>query len=302
MLLLDAGDLLFKKFSGPIPENESKMATEKALLMTESFNLMKYDAMGVGDDDLSLGKEFLAEISKKAQFPLLSSNLLDGVSGKPLFQPYLVKEINGLRIGIFSLLGSDCFGPTDPRMKGLTLQDPIDTAQKMVKELQPKTDLIILLSHLSYPKDMEFAQKVSGVHVIVGGHTGINLSYPQVVKNTIILQTPPKGMFAAKLDLSFSHPESSFYNSATKRSNENNLNQLKGRLASKEATEADKSQLRKAIEGAEKSLQQFQGKNEFINAILPLDERVKENPDMSKLIEAFKANFAETGKTPPPKQ
>lgn len=279
------------------------MATEKALLMTESFNLMKYDAMGIGDDDLSLGKEFLVEVSKKAQFPLLSSNLFDGMSGKTLFQPYLVKEINGLRIGIFSLLGSDCFSsPTDPRMKGLTLQDPVEVAQKMVKELQPKTDLIILLSHLSYPKDMEFAQKVSGVHIIVGGHTGINLSFPSVVKNTIILQTPPKGMFAAKLDLSFSHPESSFYNSATKRSNENNLNQLKGRLASKEGTEADKARLRKEIEGAEKSLQQLQGKNEFINAILPLDERVKENPDMAKLIEAFKANFAETGKTPPPKQ
>ena len=170
------------------------MATEKALLMTESFNLMKYDAMGIGDDDLSLGKEFLVEVSKKAQFPLLSSNLLDGVSGKPLFQPYLVKEVNGLRIGIFSLLGSDCFfSPTDPRMKGLTLQDPVDVAQKMVKELQPKTDLIILLSHLSYPKDMEFAQKVSGVHVIVGGHTGINLSYPSGCQKHHHPSDPPKG-------------------------------------------------------------------------------------------------------------
>ena len=63
----------------------------------------------------------------------------------------------------------------------------------MVKELQPKTDLIILLSHLSYPKDMELAQKVQGIHVIVGGHTGINLPYPPVIKNTIILQTASKG-------------------------------------------------------------------------------------------------------------
>ncbi len=70
---------------------------------------MGYDALGIGDDDLSLGKEFLVEISKKANFPFLSSNLIDEESGKLLFQPYLLKEINGLRIGIFSLLSPDSF-------------------------------------------------------------------------------------------------------------------------------------------------------------------------------------------------
>ena len=67
----------------------------------------------------------------------------------------------------------------------------------MVKELQPKTDLIILLSHLGYPKDMELAQTVSGIQLIIGSHTGINLPHPPLINNkTIILQTSPKGMYA----------------------------------------------------------------------------------------------------------
>jgi len=55
---------------------------EKAHLMIEGLNLMGYDAIGIGDDDLTLGKEFLLEISKKANFPFLSSNFFDEASGK----------------------------------------------------------------------------------------------------------------------------------------------------------------------------------------------------------------------------
>ncbi len=71
----------------------------------------------------------------------------------------------------------------------------------MVKELKPKTDLIILLSHLGYVKDIELAQTLQGINIIVGGHTGINLIYPPVIKNTIILQTASRGMFGGRLDL-----------------------------------------------------------------------------------------------------
>ena len=82
ILFSDAGDLLFKKYLHPIPENELTGMAGKAHLIIESFNLMGYDALGIGDDDLTLGKEFLLEISRKANFPFLCSNLLDETSGK----------------------------------------------------------------------------------------------------------------------------------------------------------------------------------------------------------------------------
>ena len=290
ILVLDSGDLLFKKYFNPIPENESKGMNEKAHLIIESLNLMGYDAIGIGDDDLNLGKEFLSEISKKANFPFLSSNLLDEASGKILFQSSLIKEINGLRIGIFSLLSPDFFtGPSDPRRRGLNLQTPIETAQAMVKELKPKTDLIILLSHLGYVKDIELAQTVQGINIIVGGHTGISLIYPVVIKNTMILQTASRGMFGARLDLFFYNNEPIFYNSATKISLENNLNSINQRLTSKETPEAEKAQWQKAKEDTERTLNQLRGKNVFTNNIIPLQDQMNEDPNIKKLVEAYKA-------------
>ncbi len=263
---------------------------------------MGYDAMGIGDDDLTLGKEFLLEISKKANFPFLCSNLVDEGSGKNLFQTFLIKEINGLRIGLFSLLSPDFFtNPSDPRRKGLNFLSPVETAQAMVRELKPKTDLIILLSHLGYAKDMELAQKVPGIQVISGGHTGINLPYPPVIKNTIILQTASRGMFGGKMDLLFYNNDSAFYNSATRISLENNVKSYDERLNSKAITEAERSQLRKAKEEAERTLNQLRGKNQFTNHILSLQEQMKEDPDIKKMIETYKARSQVADKPASPK-
>jgi 2',3'-cyclic-nucleotide 2'-phosphodiesterase (5'-nucleotidase family) len=297
---LDSGDLLFRKYTGPLQENEVSSLTQKAQVIIESLNLMGYDAIGVGDDDLTLGKEFLVELWKKAGIPILSSNLIDERSGKPIFQTHVLKEINGLRIGIFSLLSPEVFsGPTDPRRKGISLRPPVEAAQNLVKELQPRADLIILLSHMGYPKDMELAQAVSGIHLIVGSHTGMNLTYPPVVKNTIILQSGSKGMYASKFDLMLYGNELSFYNVTNKKSLENNLVSVKNRLNAPGTPEIQKAQLRKTQEDIEKRLAEFKGKNEFNNTIFPLMEQMKDDAEVSKIVEAYKSKFPETPPAPP---
>lgn len=299
LLILDAGDLLFKKFSKPIPENELEATTERAHLFIASFNLMGYDAIGIGDDDLSLGKEFFLDLARKAKFPFLSSNLLDEKSGKLLFQPYLVKKTNGLRVGIFSLLSPDTFlSPSDPRKEGLILRDPIETAQETARELGPKTDLIILLSHLGYPKDVELAHKIPGIHIIVGGHTGVHLINPHVIKNTIILQSSSKGMYAQILNLTLLNNKASFYNITTKRSFEANLDKFKNQLASVKAPEAEKTRWQSAKESIEKALQQLEGKNYFTNTIFPLGESIKDHPEIKKMVNDYKSKFPEK-KEPP---
>jgi len=274
--------------------------SEKANLIVESLNLMGYDAIGIGDDDLTLGKEFLLEISKKANFPFLSSNLLDEASGETLLQSSVIKEVKGLRIGIFGLLSPDFFtNPSDPRRKGLNIRPPVETAQAMVKELKPKTDLIILLSHLGYGKDMELARTVRGINIIVGSHTGINVTYPPPL-NTIILQTGSRGVFGGRLDLVFSNREPVFYNSEKKISLEKALNYINQRLTSKETPEAEKTRLQRTKEETERTLKQLQG-NLFTNHIISLQEKMKEDPDIKKMIEDYKTKTQTTENPVSPK-
>jgi 5'-nucleotidase len=233
---------------------------------------------------------------------LISSNLLDEASGKTLFHTSLIKEINGLRIGLFSLLSPDIFSnPSDPRKKGLSFRSPIETAKAMVEELKPKTDVIILLSHLGYANDIKVAQTVPGIHLILGAHTGINLPYPPVIKNTIILQTASRGMFGGRLNLLFYNKEPIFSNSATRISLENNLNRYNERLNSKGISEVERTQLRKAKEEAERTLKQLRSKNQFMNQITALHEQMKDDPDIGKMIEAYKAKTRATENPVSPK-
>ena len=296
--MLDAGDLFFKKYGNSAQGNDSKNSSHKAYLILESLTLMGYDAMAIGDDDLTLGKDFLSDLSKKANFPFLSSNVIDEASGKPLFHPTLVKEVNGFRIGMFSLLAPEAFlGPEDARKKGLSIKPPTEVAQAMVKELQPKTDFIFLLSHLGYPKDLELAQAVSGIHLIFGGHTGMNLVYPPVVRNTILLQTASKGMYVGRLDLRILNDDLSFFfNVSTKRSLENTLRNVTAQLGNAKLAEAEKKQLQKSKEDIEKRLSQLQGKNEFTNRILPITENMKDHPEISKMIEEYRSKYSEPAK------
>jgi 2',3'-cyclic-nucleotide 2'-phosphodiesterase (5'-nucleotidase family) len=260
---------------------------------------MGYDAVGIGDDDLSLEKKFLLELARTTKFPFLSSNLFDEESGKLLFQPHVIKEMGGLRIGIFSLLSPDTFlSPSDPRRKGLIIQDPIETARATVKQLNSQTDFIILLSHLSYPKDVELAQKISGVHIIIGGHTGVDLTNPPVIKNTIIVQNSSKGMYARKLNFTFLNKEAAFYNVTTKHTYERNLAKLRQQLSSVQASEAEKNQWQRAVENIERTLQQFEQRNSFAITSFPLGEAVKDYPDIKKMVDDYKSKFPEKSESP----
>ena len=278
----------------PYPENEIDGLKERSRLILKSFSLMGYHAIGIGDDDLSLGKKFLIDLSKGSQIPFLSSNVVDEDSGKTLFERHIIKEIKGLRIGIFSLLSPDVFlGPSDPRKKGLIFRDSLETANEIVKEISPKTDFIILLSHLGYAKDVELAQKISGIHIIVGSHTGSHLSNPPVIKSTIVLQTASQGKYAGRLDLTLLSKEASFYNERTKRSLESNLSRISAQLRSPAASEAQKTQWQKAKERYESALKQFEGKNSFNNIISPLSQQVEDHPEIKKMVEAYKSKFPE---------
>jgi 2',3'-cyclic-nucleotide 2'-phosphodiesterase (5'-nucleotidase family) len=201
-LLLDFGDLFFDRHRKAIPAEDVTALTEKAYLILECYNLLGYDALGVGDDDFSLGKDFLVDLSKKARFPFISSNLMDQKTGQALFLTHVIQERGGLRIGIFSLLSSYFFsGVSDSRIRGIGFAGPFEAAKTVLSKIRPKADVVVLLSHLGYTADIELAETLPGIDVILGGHSGRSLPYPMQVKDTIIVQVGSKGLHVGELHL-----------------------------------------------------------------------------------------------------
>jgi hypothetical protein len=120
------------------------------------------------------------------------------------------------------------------------------------------------------------------------------------VKDTVILHTQPKEC-TRPIRSHFYSGESGFYNTATKRSFENNLTKSKLQLNAKETSQTQKEMHQKVIGDLQKSLKQLEGKNEFSNMLIPLTEQIKDDPQISKWVETYKTNFPEPDKSSSPK-
>lgn len=151
----------------------------------EVMNAMNFSAMVLGNHEFDYGQDVLKKRVAEAGFPVLAAN----VRGFSSVKPYVLKEISGLKVAIIGLITEETPTTTHPKnAQGLTFLPVIQTAQNLVDDLQNKSDLIIVLSHLGLPADVELAKAVRGIDVIVGGHSHTRIEKPMTIHQTLIVQ------------------------------------------------------------------------------------------------------------------
>ena len=189
---------------------------------------MGYDVVTFGNHDFDFHADGLATMlqtakSKSNQLPaMIASNVIFGKkeSGdaqlKKAFRDYPVKEYtiierNGIRIGLFGIIGKDAAIDT-PYAKPVKFADPVHTSKHMVDILKnkEKVDLIICLSHsgtsLTKKKseDEALARAVPQIDVIISGHTHTILHKPIRVGKTIIVSSGCYGEYLGMLKINYS--------------------------------------------------------------------------------------------------
>jgi 2',3'-cyclic-nucleotide 2'-phosphodiesterase (5'-nucleotidase family) len=173
LILLDAGDqfqgtLFFNFYGGNVS--------------SQVMNILKYDAMTIGNHEFDNGVEVLSSFIKSLNFPVISSNIdinqenltvpLRDAGVKPFI--ILPKYRLGV-IGFITNMTASLIAGGE-RFKNSIL-DPVETVQKYVDELHAQgIHRIICLSHNGYKDDVYLAQNVKGVQLIVGGHSHSYLS------------------------------------------------------------------------------------------------------------------------------
>ncbi len=184
-LLLNAGD----NFQGSL-----FFTTYKGLAEAEFLNLMKFDAMTVGNHEFDEGEDGLVGFLDKVTFPVLSSNVLPGYKSRlgDRIKPSLVVDLGGQKIGIVGAVANDTPELSSVGDDTLIAQD-VDTITTAVEELKKQgVDKIIALTHVGYPRDLAVIARIPDVDVVVGGHSHSLLSntdenaegpYPTMVDN-----------------------------------------------------------------------------------------------------------------------
>ena len=208
-LLLDAGDVMT---GNPITEYPYRGADGGALF--EMMNQIGYECWALGNHDFDISVANLNTLTHIATFPTVSANIQDLNGQYPVNnKPYVIIEKAGLKIGIIGLMSSDFYNLVNHK-SGETIQllPTIPTMQKFIDEIRPQTDLVIALTHEGVQDDSLLAMSVTGLDVIVGGHSHTRLRTPKYVNNVVIVQTGSNCENLGELNLTVDHHKVISYN------------------------------------------------------------------------------------------
>jgi hypothetical protein len=202
--LVDSGDLLYSagyEIFG-LPKRDQELTSLKANLFLRAYNLMRYDAFTPGEVDLSRGIAELKKMSQKAKFAFLLANLQDLKTKNPVFRPYLIKEMGGIRVGLFGLLSNRFSGSLDPHdKKAFRLIAPLEAARQVIGELKKKKcKVIIAITHMEDSEQRKLAETFQEVYFVVSGHERGIKRQPVEVRNAQILTAGTRGEYMGQME------------------------------------------------------------------------------------------------------
>jgi 5'-nucleotidase len=179
VLMLSSGDIFqgtfFYKFFQGIPD---------ILFM----NSTGYDAMTLGNHEFDCGQPALAEAINYAQFPMLAANIqfkkIPELQSQ--IKPWVMLETakSKTRVAVIGLVVENL----DEIVPAVFVSDfDVVNAEKALRRYLPEIqkenpDMIILLSHLGWERELELFALFPEIDGVLGGHTHLAISPPAVVE------------------------------------------------------------------------------------------------------------------------
>ena len=199
-LLLDGGDCW---------QGSATSLWTKGQDMIDAQKLLGVDVM-TGHWEFTYGAERVKQVVERdfaGKIDFLAQNVKTTDFGDPVFAPYAIRTVNGVPIAIVG----QAFPYTpiaNPRyfVPEWTFGIQEQELQKVVDEARGKgAAAVVLLSHNGMDVDLKLASRVSGIDVILGGHTHDGVPQPTLVANrggrTLVTNAGSNGKFLAVLDL-----------------------------------------------------------------------------------------------------
>jgi len=186
VLLLDGGDTWQGSYTALKSNGQD---------MVDCMALLKPDAM-VGHWEFTLGSDRVLEIIDSLDYPFLASNIVDTDWEEPVFDSTAFYEKANTRVAVIGQAMP--YTPiANPRwmfpewsfgIRMDTLQENVDAARA------DGAEVVVLLSHNGFDVDPKLARKVSGLDVILTGHTHDAVPEAITINNTLVLSSGSHGV------------------------------------------------------------------------------------------------------------
>lgn len=189
-VLVDNGDLIQ---GSPMGDYIADKGLEKGEVhpVYMAMNTLNYDVGNIGNHEFNYGLAFLDRTIKGAAFPYVCANVLDAKTGKPLFNPYIIKthtmvdtegKKHDVKVGYIGFVPPQIMVWDKNNLEGkVTVKDIKETAEKLIPEMKAKgADVIIAIPHSGISQDehkamaensVYYLADIKGIDAIAFGHS-----------------------------------------------------------------------------------------------------------------------------------
>jgi 5'-nucleotidase len=191
LIVVDAGDIF-----------DIKQDTLLHRYIAHAYKYIDYDVWACGDQDFIEGFGFFRSALLKLPMQLVSSNII--IPDEKNREKYIIVKMGNVRIGITGSFNTALTKYIPEKAQdNIRVLNQDDALQKVLLELQKKSDYQIVISHSGFEKDTYLAEKFQEIDLIIGGHSQTVLNEPEKIGNTLIAQAGESGYRVGIMELKF---------------------------------------------------------------------------------------------------
>lgn len=199
VIIVDGGDLI--QGSGYVAHSEGEV-------MVDVIRNMGYDVLIPGNWEVIYGKEKMLDIYERFETPTIVQNMFHEKTNENLYPSYLVKEINGVRLGFVGINDPDVPVRQNPIFsKGINFTQVDDTVKELIDKIKndEQIEVMFLITHIGIYKQVELANSEisENVDYILGNDTHERVREMIQGKYAKVTEPGAFGSFVGKLNLYF---------------------------------------------------------------------------------------------------
>jgi len=171
----------------------------------ELLSRLRFDALTLGNHEFDYGQDVWKHFVEKMNGTVICANLQVETPGMPQPSPFLIWNTSGgVKLAVLGLIQRDPrsgLPDTHPdKVKAFRFWDPIETA-KTYRFLKKQGQLFIALTHLGLDLDVQLAETLPELDLIVGGHSHTAILQPRRLNGVLITQAGADDQYLGRIEI-----------------------------------------------------------------------------------------------------
>jgi 2',3'-cyclic-nucleotide 2'-phosphodiesterase (5'-nucleotidase family) len=192
-ILVNAGDLA---------QGSPVSTLFQGLPVFDIANLFAFDAATLGNHEFDYGWRVTQQFLRKANYPIVSANVVDDRGRLLTGKAYTVVEAGGVRVAVLGAMTADLSQVTKAETRGPWKAAPVlEAVRRFLPDARSRADVVIVVGHLNPAEEKQLLMDAPEVAAIVSGHSHRGVAEPLRNGERLMVRVKSYGEELGRLDL-----------------------------------------------------------------------------------------------------